>query len=150
MIGESTIPDTTNPKDVRGEAKVSITKLPSVALLHAARAMMDGAEKYGPYNWRDKRVRAHIYVDAALRHLLAWFEGEERASDSQVHHLGHVMACCAILLDAQATGNLVDDRPGGGKFPEVLAALNKVLKEKRSEERDRSVQNQRQIPCSGS
>jgi hypothetical protein len=103
--------DTTNPKDLVGDTKVSLTKLPAVAIVHGAHAMMDGAKKYGAYNWRAKKVVAHIYVDAALRHLTSWFEGEELASDSKVHHLGHAIACCAILLDAQETGNLVDDRP---------------------------------------
>lgn len=103
--------DTTNPKDLVGDTKVSITKLPAVAIVHGAHAMMDGARKYGPYNWRAKKVVSHIYIDAAMRHLMAWFEGEELASDSKVHHLGHAIACCAILLDALETGNLVDDRP---------------------------------------
>jgi len=103
--------DTTNPKDLVGDTKVSITKLPAVAIVHGAHAMMDGARKYGQYNWRAKKVVSHIYIDAAMRHLMAWFEGEELASDSKVHHLGHAIACCAILLDALETGNLVDDRP---------------------------------------
>lgn len=102
---------TTNPKDLVGSRKVSVTKLPPVAVIHGSRAMMDGARKYGPYNWREKDVVAHIYLDAALRHLYAWFEGEELAQDSGVHHLGHAIACCAILLDAQTNGNLIDDRP---------------------------------------
>ena len=97
-----------------------------IAALHGAHAMMDGARKYGPFNWRDKKVQAHIYVDAALRHIAAWFDGEELADDSKVHHLGHAIACCAILLDAQATDSLIDDRPVNGKNKCVLS---KVLKE---------------------
>src|ERR1700680_3709633 len=100
-----------NPKDLIGAKKVSLTKFPAIGLLHGAHAMMDGAAKYGPYNWREKSVQAHIYVDAAKRHMDAWFEGEETASDSGVHHLGHALACCAILLDAQANDGLIDDRP---------------------------------------
>lgn len=103
--------NTPNPKDLFGNKKVSITKFPLIALLHGSHAMMNGADKYGPYNWRDKAVIASIYVDAAFRHLMAWFEREEAAQDSGVHHLGHALACCAILLDAEATGNLIDDRP---------------------------------------
>lgn len=110
---------TSNPKDLFGAVKVSLTKLPPVALAHAAHAMMDGATKYGPYNWRDKDVIASIYVDAAMRHLLDWFEGQETAKDSGVHHLGHAMACCAILLDALENGCLIDDRPVFGD-PDVL------------------------------
>jgi hypothetical protein len=117
-----------NPKDILGAQKVSLSYLPPVAVLHAAHALMNGASKYGPYNWRDKAVRASIYVDACERHLNAWFDGEEEAADSGVHHLGHAIACLAILLDAQETGNLVDDRPVNagtrGSFCRVLARLN--------------------------
>lgn len=113
---------TTNPKDLLGNKKVSITKLPMVAVIHGAHAMMNGADKYGPYNWRAKDVIASIYVDAALRHLIAWLEREEIAEDSGVHHLGHAIACCAILLDAQENGNLIDDRPNS-KTPEVIKSV---------------------------
>lgn len=118
-----------NPKDNVGSKKISITKLPMVALIHGAHAMMDGARKYGPYNWRDNAVVASIYVDAMIRHAGAWFEGEETATDSGVHHLGHAIANAAILLDALETGNLKDDRPRNGKFIEVLARLNKSIGE---------------------
>jgi hypothetical protein len=123
---------TPNPKDLVGATKVSITKFPPVALLHAAHALMDGAEKYGPFNWRDQPIQASIYVDACERHLLAWFDGEECASDSGVHHLGHAIGCIGILLDAQETGNLIDDRPVNDKcrnaIANVLARLNEKIK----------------------
>jgi hypothetical protein len=122
---------TANPKDLFGSVKVSLTKLPAVAVMHAAHAMMNGAEKYGPYNWRDKQIIASIYIDAAMRHLQDWFEGQETASDSEVHHLGHAIACCAILLDAQETGNLIDDRPIAGDpdvADRVLTRLSEIIK----------------------
>src|ERR1700693_1718032 len=87
----------TNPKDLLGASKVSISKLPFVAILHGAHAMMNGAAKYGPYNWREKKVLASIYVDAIYRHLGAWFDShEENAEDSGCHHLGHLIASAAI------------------------------------------------------
>jgi hypothetical protein len=119
-----------NPKDLLGVKKVSITKFPATALAHGAHAMMDGARKYGPFNWRGNAVIASIYIDACMRHLTAWFDGEETASDSGVHHLGHAIACLGILLDAQETGNLIDDRPEGGKLPDLLTRLNKKITEK--------------------
>lgn len=100
-----------NPKDSIGSTKVSISKFPVIATIMGSMAMMDGAEKYGPYNWRDKPVIASIYYDAAMRHWMTWYEGQEEATDSKVHHLGHAIACAAIILDAQAHGNLIDDRP---------------------------------------
>lgn len=74
-------------------------------------AMKDGAEKYGPFNWRETDVRAEVYYNAAMRHLMQWFQGEDKARDSGVHHLGHAMACMAILIDAEQQGCLIDNRP---------------------------------------
>lgn len=116
--------NTTNPKDLFGRKKVSLSLIPAIATAHCAHAFMNGAKKYGPYNWRDKEVLATIYVDAAKRHLDLWLEGERKADDSGVHHLGHAQACCAILLDAEAFGNLVDDRP-----PSSAAALKNIYAE---------------------
>ena len=119
---------TPNPKDLFGAVKVPLSKLPAVAVAHAAHAMMDGAEKYGAYNWRDKAVIASIYVDAAKRHIDNWNEGQRAAKDSEVHHLGHAIACLAIILDAEANVSLIDDRPAGNEvadrvFDEIGAIL---------------------------
>ena len=112
-----------NPKTAFGVKKPSLSKIPPVALLHTAQAMMNGASKYGAYNWREKDVTASIYIDAAMRHLMAWFDGEECAEDSGVHHLGHAMASIAILLDAASGGNLLDDRPLEGACAETLVNM---------------------------
>ena len=100
-----------NPKDMLGAKKPDATKVPAIAIAHESLAMMDGAGKYDAYNWRANKVVASIYIAACKRHLDLWFEGEEEASDSGCHHLGHARACLGILLDAQETGNLLDDRP---------------------------------------
>lgn len=102
---------TVNPKDLFGAVKCDPTKVPPISLFHEAMAMMDGADKYGPYNWRDKPVIASIYVAAGIRHWLAWWDGQELAPDSRAHHLGHNKACAGIILDAQHRGVLIDDRP---------------------------------------
>lgn len=109
-----------NPKTVLGLKKPAMSSVPPAALVHLMRAMADGRRKYGLMNWREKRVSATIYYDAALRHLLAWYDGEQSARDSGVHHLGHAMACLAIVLDAEATGNLNDDRPVHGAFADLI------------------------------
>lgn len=116
--------DMTNPKDLLGAKKIDLSLFPDVAVLHGAHAMFDGAGKYGPYNWRTKHVRATVYITAARRHLLAWAAGEEYAEDSGVHHLGHVLGCVAILLDAQTTGALLDDRHTHSAVVKLLADLN--------------------------
>jgi hypothetical protein len=100
-----------NPKDLFGNKKLPLHLIPSTAQVAEALAMADGAGKYGPYNWRDKAVLASIYVAACKRHIDLWFEGQQVASDSGVHHLGHARACLGILIDAEANDCLVDDRP---------------------------------------
>jgi hypothetical protein len=52
-----------------------------------------------------------VYLSAAWRHLDAYHSGEEFDPADGTHHLGNVMACCAIILDAEAAGTLDDDRP---------------------------------------
>ncbi len=112
----------TNPKDRIGSMKVPLDLIPPVASAHAAMAHRDGAIKYGPYNWRVSGVRASVYIAACKRHLELWnSERQEVAADSKVHHLGHAIACLNIILDAQAAGKLVDDRP------EVGAGLEHLL-----------------------
>ena len=119
-----------NPKDIIGNKKVSTFYTPVIALYHLAMAQTNGAEKYGPYNWRNEKVHASVYIAACRRHLDEWIEGEETADDSNVHHLGHAMACLAILLDALEHDCLIDDRPKGGIFSKRLKELNEQTKRK--------------------
>lgn len=110
-----------NPKDLLGLKKVRLNLVPPSSIIYQALAMQDGAVKYGPYNWRANRVIASVYVDAAMRHIQSWFDGEELASDSQKPHLGHAMACLGIIIDALETGNLADDRPLPGAAAKLIA-----------------------------
>lgn len=112
-----------NPKEKFGQTKPQLHLVPPTFEVYVADAFRDGARKYGPYNWRDNAVVASTYVSAARRHLASWFDGEELAEDSGVHHLAHAAACLAILVDCIETGNLVDDRPPAG----TTAALIKRL-----------------------
>ena len=123
--------DRTNPKDIAGRAKVDLSLFPPVAMIHGAHAFMDGAEKYGPFNWREKDVRARVYVAAAMRHLASYLDGEDTAEDSGAHHLGHAIACCAIILDATEAGKIVDDRPVPGSASFRLARLAEDVAERR-------------------
>lgn len=115
-----------NPKTVYGARKPPFHFTPPVAEMVLGQAMQNGGEKYGAMNWREKTVSSSVYYDAARRHLSAWLDGEDVAPDSGVHHLGHVMACCAILLDAAASGRLNDDRPVKGRFSAECERLTKV------------------------
>jgi hypothetical protein len=119
-----------NPKDAIGSNKVNLGLLPPVALMHQAMAHMDGAGKYGEFNWREQPIQASIYVTAALRHIMLWASGQENASDSGVHHLGHVGGCINILMDAQAHDCLLDDRQKSQATIDLLEKLNVQCKAK--------------------
>lgn len=119
-----------NPKTLMGAKKPDLSVVPPTALLHLATAMMNGAAKYGPYNFRDNPVSARTYIAAGMRHLLSYLDGEDFSADTMeagapVHHLAHVMACCAILLDTTECGTLNDNRPNvPGPTGEMIEFFN--------------------------
>lgn len=120
-------PDTANPKDAVGRAKLPLHLWPASASAAGAVGILEGELKYGRNNFRATRVDASVYVAAAKRHIDAWFEGENN-TDVGVPHLGNALACLAILVDAQANGTLIDDR-NFTKDPDGYASLVKVLTE---------------------
>lgn len=100
-----------NPKAAVGAKKLPVHYVPPALMLGAAEAMADGGKKYGPYNFRESQIAAGVYMGASLRHLFAWWDGEDIAQDSGVHHLKHVAACIGLMLDAMECGTFDDDRP---------------------------------------
>lgn len=112
--------DGVNPKDLIGDTKPDLSLVPPAAVIYMALAMGDGAKKYGPYNWREKKVRCRVYLAACLRHIQQFLDGEELAEDSGRPHLGHALACLGIVVDAKETGNLVDDRPIPGAASDLI------------------------------
>lgn len=101
----------TNPKDAIGSGKLPLELVPDIAEVEMALAFLEGALKYGRFNWRVTGVRASIYYAAIKRHQKKWWNGQDRDKLTRVHHLGSIMACCSILLDAELCGKLNDDRP---------------------------------------
>lgn len=99
-----------DPKGAAGSKKAPMWLLPPLALEQTAWVQGLGAKKYGPWNWRRSRVKASTYISAIMRHLQAWAQGEDLDPESAMSHLAHIAAGCNILMDAQATGTLDDDR----------------------------------------
>lgn len=103
-----------NPKTAVGAKKIPLEYVPPSAIHSLARAFADGARKYGPFNWREKTISSTVYYGAALRHLMAWYDGEDNASDSSLSHLDHALACIAMIIDGASVGKLNDNRPPKG------------------------------------
>jgi len=101
-----------NPKHEAGSAKSVTHVVPPVVMHELGLAMLEGALKYGAYNWRTAGLVTSTYYDAARRHLDAWWEGEDTDLESGVSHLVKAMACMVVIRDAEVQGMvLVDDRP---------------------------------------
>ena len=102
----------TNPKDdAAAGTRVDLSLFPHTALVHAALAMTEGHLKYGGYNYRISGVKASVYLAALRRHTDKWEAGQNWDLKTLVHHLGSVIACCSIIIDAEECGKLIDDRP---------------------------------------
>lgn len=121
---EPTPEDRTNPKDRIGDTKPQMHLVPPAAVAQMAGVMKLGADKYGPYNWRQNDVRLTVYISAAQRHLAAFLDGEDFDGESGESHAAHAAACLAIILDAWANENLIDDRPLPGAAPKVIAEMS--------------------------
>lgn len=100
-----------NPKAAAGAKKLPVQYVPPALMLGAAEAMADGGKKYGPYNFRESQIAADVYMGALMRHIFAWWDGEDTAEDSGVHHIKHVAACAGLILDAMECGTFDDNRP---------------------------------------
>lgn len=111
LVAPAIDPGRTNPKDAIGDKKAAMHLLSPIAEIHWMIGQYAGTLKYGAWNWRAAGVRSSIYISAMRRHLMGWLSGEEFDPVDGSHHLGNIMACAAILLEAQAIGKLVDDRP---------------------------------------
>jgi hypothetical protein len=118
-----------NPKDIVGCKKPSLQSVPCPVLFELGAAMMEGW-KYGRHNYRIVGVRASIYYDAAMRHLMKWWEGEDVDPDSGLSHVVKAMACLTVLRDAAINDKLTDDRPPAVDpkwIEEAQANTDKVL-----------------------
>lgn len=91
------------------QGKLDLSLIPYVALRAEAIAFMVGERKYGRYNYT-KGHKASQLVAAAMRHMQAWFEGEENDPADGQPHLGSVRACMSMILRQQELGTLKDDR----------------------------------------
>lgn len=107
-----------DPKGDAGKQKPQLHLVPTVALVECAKALKLGADKYTERNWANAQVKHSTYRSAILRHLGEIQDGNDIDPESGAHHLGHIIANCAIMLDAMKCGTLVDDRVLPGKATE--------------------------------
>jgi hypothetical protein len=71
--------------------------LPWKPLAAVVEVLTYGAKKYAPDNWQEVPLASRRYFAAAVRHLVAWNEGEGTDPESGHPHLAHA-ACCILFL----------------------------------------------------
>ncbi len=101
----------TNPKDIIGVKKTPMSTLSGPVLFEMGLGMLEGARKYGRHNYRAMGVSATVYYDAAMGHLMDWFEGEDIDPDTGLSHVTKAMTALMVLRDSMLMENWVDDRP---------------------------------------
>lgn len=89
--------------------KPPLSLIPRAALLAEAEVLAFGAQKYDAHNWR-KGMRWSRLGDAAMRHLLAWLDGEDNDPETGLPHLAHLRCCSGFLLEYAQSGAGTDDR----------------------------------------
>ena len=107
----------TNPKDAIGCRKASMSVVPANVIMEIAVGMLEGGCKYGRHNYRAMGVRSSVYYDATMRHLMAWWEGEDIDPDSGISHITKAIASLVVLRDAMMQDMVTDDRaPSAAPF----------------------------------
>jgi len=128
----------TNPKDMIAIDKLPLHLWPETATAMGCLGLLEGAMKYGRSNWRVAGVRYSVYIDALRRHVNALFEGEDTDPDSGLPHLSHALACLAIIVDANAAGNLTDDRQYPGGYRSLVEELTPYVAKVKENHKDKS------------
>jgi len=94
--------------------KLRMDLIPVEALDAMARRLTLGSQRYGARNWEKGIVYSRLYA-ALLRHLLAWWGGQDMDSDPAAgdsSHLEGVLINAAFLVALEKRGIPgLDDRP---------------------------------------
>jgi len=79
------------------QGKLLWALLPHEATKEIVKVMTYGATKYEPYNWAKGMPYSRVY-SALLRHLTAWWSGEDKDEETGLSHLAHAGCCLLFLL----------------------------------------------------
>lgn len=93
--------------------KVRMDLIPVRPLNDIAQVLTVGAAKYGARNWEKGMDWSRLY-GAALRHITAFWSGEDNDPETGLPHLAHAICCLNFLLEYRYTHKNLDDRVKGG------------------------------------
>lgn len=89
--------------------KLPLHLLSTEAMNQTAAVLKFGAKKYAEHNWR-KGFAWSRPLAAAMRHITAFNDGEDKDPESGLSHLAHAACCIMFLLEFEKTHQELDDR----------------------------------------
>lgn len=92
------------------KGKLPYHLLPGDAIEQILLVLEYGAHKYEPRNWETGMHWSRTF-SALMRHMWAWWMGEDKDPETGYTHLAHA-GCCILFLLAYDVRNIgADDRP---------------------------------------
>lgn len=109
-------PCTFAPTDARkdDQDKIRFDLIPPGPLQDLAAIYTMGAKKYADRNWEKGLSWGRVF-GAVMRHLWAFWKGEDNDPESGLPHLAHAAWGCFALLEYRQTHPEMDDRSRSGK-----------------------------------
>jgi hypothetical protein len=89
--------------------KPPISLIPREAIVQEAQALAFGATKHGVHAYRNG-VKYSLLIDAAIRHILAFADGEDMDSEAKTNHIANARANLGMLLYMFENHKEMDDR----------------------------------------
>lgn len=96
------------------EGKLPYHLLPPELLEGVSEVLQFGAHKYTARNWELGMDWSRPFA-ALMRHMWAWWRGENTDPETGFSHLWHAGCCIAFLIAFEQRGVGTDDRPTAGE-----------------------------------
>jgi len=94
--------------------KLRMDLIPPSLLSSVATILEFGARKYAPRAWEKGMHWSRVFA-ALMRHMWAWWSGENTDHETGKSHLWHAACCIAFLIEYEKTKPEFDDRPANHK-----------------------------------
>jgi Domain of unknown function (DUF5664) len=116
-LAEKIMTEVNNTDLEKGGVKYDIGKLPwhllpGDALEEVVKVLDFGARKYRERNWEVGMKWSRCF-GACMRHMWAYWKGEDNDPETGLSHLAHAMCCVMFLLSYHLRKVGTDDRPKG-------------------------------------
>lgn len=123
MVGEISIDslEPQKPSQRHNQGKLPMHLVPADTIEALAAVLQKGMEKYDERNWERGNFYSVPYA-SLMRHLLAWWQGEDNDPESGLSHTVHILMNAAMLVRYSEQFPNYDDRPKKGKLNEKTSA----------------------------